>query len=241
MSNKSHVTDLIPAYALNILDADEAEGVTQHLQTCPSCREELASYQAVTGQLGFAAPDEAPSPALKKRLMKGVQKDGKTAVSSPSLTIWQQWKTAVNNAFARPAWQPALALVVIALVVSNLYLWQQLQEARQPSTFPAITLHGTESAPDASGFIAIGSSGQSGTLVVDSLPSLDDAYQYQLWLIAENEERTSGGVFSVNDDGYHTLQIAAPQQLTDYPAFGITIEPAGGSPGPTGQQVLGSS
>ena len=52
-------------------------------------------------------------------------------------------------------------------------------------------------------------------------------------------QRTSGGVFSVYDEGYGVLKIDAPEPLISYQNVGITIEPAGGSPGPTGERVLG--
>jgi len=98
-------------------------------------------------------------------------------------------------------------------------------------------LTGTEAAPGATGTIVISMAGESGTLVVDGLPSLDEAHQYQLWLIRDGQ-RTSGGVFSVNPEGYGSLWISFPANLTSYDAFGITIEPAGGSPGPTGDKVM---
>jgi len=62
-----------------------------------------------------------------------------------------------------------------------------------------VMLTGTEAAPGVTGTIVISTAGESGTLVVDGLPSLDEARQYQLWLIRDGQ-RTSGGVFSVNPD-----------------------------------------
>jgi anti-sigma-K factor RskA len=52
-------------------------------------------------------------------------------------------------------------------------------------------------------------------------------------------QRTNGGVFSVNPDGYASLELYSPLPLIQYQAIGITIEPWGGSPGPTGPKVLG--
>jgi anti-sigma-K factor RskA len=101
-----------------------------------------------------------------------------------------------------------------------------------------ITLTGTASVPGASGLIVASMDGLHGTLVVDNLPVLDKNHAYQLWLIKDGQ-RTSGGVFSVGPDGYGALWVTAPKPLLDYPNFGVTIEPAGGSPGPTGEKVLG--
>jgi anti-sigma-K factor RskA len=103
-----------------------------------------------------------------------------------------------------------------------------------------VALAGTEAAPAATGTIVISGDGEYGTLVVDGLPPLDAARQYQLWLI-EDGQRTSGGVFSVSSEGYGAMEIASPEPLSRYSAFGITVEPAGGSPGPTGDKVLGSA
>jgi len=54
-----------------------------------------------------------------------------------------------------------------------------------------------------------------------------------------NGKRTNGGVFSVDQDGYAVMEVYAPQPLSAYPQFGITVEPAGGSPAPTGEKVMG--
>jgi anti-sigma-K factor RskA len=134
----------------------------------------------------------------------------------------------------------ALALVLI-LAFSNLLLWQQLNrlQSRLPTNkLTLVTLLGTDAAPEASGLRIISADGRNGTLIVDRLAALDDAHQYQLWLIRDGK-RTNGGVFSVSQTGFGTMKITAPDSLANYPAFGITIEPYGGSPGPTGEKVLG--
>jgi anti-sigma-K factor RskA len=46
-------------------------------------------------------------------------------------------------------------------------------------------------------------------------------------------------VFSVDEEGYANLSIKSEMPLSGYDRFGITIEPFGGSLGPTGDKVLG--
>jgi len=75
-------------------------------------------------------------------------------------------------------------------------------------------------------------------LMAQNLPDLDKDHQYQLWLIRDGQ-RTSGGVFSLSDANEGRLQVFAPGSLLFYDSFGVTIEPAGGSPDPTGEKVLG--
>ncbi len=135
-----------------------------------------------------------------------------------------------------------MALIVV-LMVSNLVLLGQvstLKSAGGETALRVINLAGTSNAPQATGVIIMSKNGEQGTLVVDRLPALDPKHQYQLWLNKPGE-RDSGGVFSVDDAGYASLWVWSRDPLAEYTSFGITVEPAGGSPGPTGQKVLGGS
>ncbi len=239
MQQTEHQTiiDLIPAYALNSLDAEDAEMVAQHLVSCADCRIELAAFEGVVDALPLAAADIEPSAALKGRLMRQIPATAgsDTAVPSPSFTptIWQQLVHTLSSFAAGPRWQPAAALAVLVLLIGSFFIWQRANVS--PTQF---VLTATETAPGAQGVIEVMGNGRQATLTVTGLPELDPTNQYQLWLIQDGQ-RTSGGVFSVRADGSQTITINAPQPLPDYAAFGITIEPAGGSPGPTGERVLG--
>lgn len=146
--------------------------------------------------------------------------------------------------FAQPlglAFAVAALLLIIFMGISNLLLWQRVNElqARAPKeNMQLVRLDGTTNAPNAQGYIMVFKNETYGTLVVENAPALQAGYQYQLWLIRDGK-RTSGGVFSVTGEGYGTLEVSADQPLENYPSFGITIEPAGGSLAPTGKKVLG--
>lgn len=244
MVNQEHedVIVLIPAFALNSLDPEEVDVVRYHLAQCQTCQKELKAYEAVVDVMPLGAPMEQPAPALKNRLMAQI---GKTVpvetppseAASPDRGWRQRLNDALQSFFAGPVWRPVGALIIIALVLSNIFLWQQLDEP-DPNAWRRITLTGTDEAPLASGIIYISSDGLNGTIIVDQLPQLGQEEQYQLWLILDGQ-RTSGAVFSVDADGYRGLQIESQLPLEDYESFGITIEPAGGSPQPTGERVLG--
>jgi anti-sigma-K factor RskA len=143
----------------------------------------------------------------------------------------------------RPVWGLVSLILIVALAMSNLWLWGQLnrpQPVTEPGVMRSVALTGTEAATDATGLLVISTDGEHGTLVVEGLPDLGSEHQYQLWLIHDGQ-RTNGGVFSVDEEGYSSLTISSPQPLSSYSAVGITIEPTGGSPGPTGDRVLGST
>jgi anti-sigma-K factor RskA len=243
MNAENHVSELIPGYVLGCLDPDELAQVEAHLPGCRVCQEELDSYQAVADELPLAVPMTMPPADLKRRLMDSVAgpQSGPAKAAGPAepeLSWWQRIERALQGLLARPLWQPLALLLILALALGNLLLLRQVIELSraEPGT---ILLSGTEAAPQATGVIVLNQDASRGTLVAEGLPPLDPAQQYQLWLI-DDGQRLSGGVFSVDDDGFGTLQLSGPQSLADYAAFGITVEPAGGSPGPTGTRVLGS-
>ncbi len=242
MSAATHVTDLLAAYALDCLDEAESGVVSEHLAECADCRAALRSYQTVTDQLALAVPDAAPPSDLKARLMNRIQPARPTEPAQPRTSWWERLNALMRR--STPVWGLVGLVLIAALVVSNLWLWGRVSRPptiTEPEVFQTIRLTGTEAAPAATGLLVVSPDGEHGTLVVDSLSPLGSEQQYQLWLISEDGQRTDGGVFSVSDEGYGSLWIESPQPLSSYPAFGITIEPAGGSPGPTGDKVLGST
>jgi anti-sigma-K factor RskA len=83
----------------------------------------------------------------------------------------------------------------------------------------------------------IGTDGREGAVVVDKLPVLAETQEYQIWLIRDGEQ-ISGALMTVDEVGYGGRRVTAPLPLADYAAIDITIEPAGGSPKPTGERIL---
>jgi anti-sigma-K factor RskA len=111
---------------------------------------------------------------------------------------------------------PALGVaLVVLLAIGNILLLRQLNLTSHQTSAPmrVVALANTQDAP-----------GAVGTLIMD-----------------QNGQRSSGGVFSVNPDGYASHEILAPLPVSQYDSIGITVEPFGGSPGPTGAKVLGST
>jgi anti-sigma-K factor RskA len=229
MQDQVHVYELLPAYALHCLDAEEASRVAEHLASCAECRAELLAYQTVAGRLALGAPDTAPPAHLKNRLLAQVQAPQAAPARAPFRTRRQR---------AAMAWGLAALVLLVALVASN--LWWLLRSGGPgvgPAGMQAVAMTGTERAPQATGTLLITADGEYGTLIVDGMPALDPGLGYQLWLIRDGQ-RASGGVFAVNDEGYGVLEVSSPDPLASYSAFGVTIEPEGGSPGPTGDKVL---
>jgi anti-sigma-K factor RskA len=233
-----HVTDSIPAYALDILDEAEKQGIASHLDRCLQCQQELRAYRAVVEKLPAAVLPRDPPLRLRAAILQKVAAQEEQKRSQRR--SWWSWLTRPLN--------PAVGLIGLLLIVAlaglNVAQWQQLSHPAPTPTSVAGDFHLVKmTAPqngDASGLLVISDEGSFGTLVVDGLKALDATQQYQLWLIKDGK-RTSGGVFSVIETGYGMLKIDSPLPLNQYQSFGVTIEPSGGSPGPTGPKVLGGN
>jgi anti-sigma-K factor RskA len=236
LPHETHLQDVLPSYAIGSLDADELKRVEEHLSSCWICRNELSAFQAVADELAFAAPVAAPPADVQQRLLQRVRsarpKEGELVSHAiPARPFWER---------LLPAWGLASLILIVGLAASSFILWQrvsQLEFATTSGGMRAVPLNPTDSVPGATGFVVVSPDGEDGALVVDGLPPLGESQEYQLWLIRDGQ-RTSGAVFSTDEKSYGGTRIRAPRSLLDYSAVGITIEPAGGSPQPTGEQVL---
>lgn len=233
MQDHQEMLENIPAYALGALDADEAVRLADHIASCADCQATLLQYQETAGQLGLAAADRAVPARIKQELFSQIRTeiDAELAAEKESAG-WRGW-------FSQ---RPVLGLVSVGLVLllalGNLLLWSQVRD-QSAAPFRILHLSATEVMPDAVGLLILSADGQVGTLVTNDLSLLTEEQQYQLWLIKDGA-RTSGGVFSVSESGYAAMQVYSNRPLDAYDGFGITIEPFGGSPGPTGEKVLGA-
>jgi anti-sigma-K factor RskA len=234
--NENHILDDLPAYVLGVLNSEEHQYVETHISKCADCRKELLAYQKVTESFLSILPLHNPPAGLKSAILN--------KVSHPQIESHISLKDRfflLLRPLATPAWGGISLLLILLLGISNINLFQQTRRTVEPqSEFSVVQMVGQKSAAGASGVIVMTGDGNFGTLVVDSLPVLDTSKQYQLWLIKEGK-RTSGGVFSVMETGYGVLVVNSPQPLSIYDSFGVTVEPSGGSPNPTGSKVLGGS
>lgn len=237
MSDNAHVLDLLPALAVGSLDADEIQRVEEHLSSCVICRRESAAFENVAAKLAYGIPPVEPPSDLRDRLMERVHalRPQPQPVQAPLSRSW--WERLL------PAWGVASLLLIIALAAINLLLWQrsnQMDFFTTSAGFRAVPLLSTGAVSSATGYVLVSADGEDGALVVDGLPPLAENQQYQLWLLRDGE-RISGAVFSTDEHSYGGTRIRAPRSLLDYSTVEITVEPEGGSPQPTGVQVLGAS
>lgn len=246
--NDTHVSELIPGYALGALDVEEQILVDAHLARCPECRAELESYQPVVASLAFAANGCEPGRDLRDRVLSRIAAGPLDSTAIPGQPRRQR------SLISLPAWAlAAAATMFIGLLIWNGILQVQLMRQREHlasqtevvallalADEAGVLLQGTEAAPMAKGRLIPDPDRQGAALVVQGMPAPPPGRVYQLWLIRSDGGRDNGGLFTV-DGGRAILYVRPPASLDSYVAIGVTDEPARGSPRPTGTKVLGGS
>lgn len=66
---KGDVRELLPLYALGVLEGDELTDIEGAIERDPVLAAELATYQRTTDALAIASPPVAPPPDIKQRLL----------------------------------------------------------------------------------------------------------------------------------------------------------------------------
>lgn len=247
-----HPFDLLAGYALGSLEEDELLVVARHLPGCAVCRAEVNAFFEVADQLALSATPHTPPPGLRDRILQQVaglpaaSAVTTDAVNAPAVRpnhhapapeeVQRSRGGFFSSLFSVRSMAFAAAIMALLLVAMAALLWQQIAPTANDN-MRIVRLQGTDDAPSVQGYLMVFENEPYGTLVVEHAPALSYEQQYQLWLIKDGE-RTSGGVFSVYDDGYGVLQVEADFPLNEYTGFGVTVEPEGGSPYPTGKRVL---
>ncbi len=229
----------LAAYALGALDAEETAALEAHLQTCETCRAELAGYESVSSGLLAAMPPRPLRSAVRRNLQKTIS--GQSSRVRPRFS----WSTG----------QLVFAGLLAVLVGLNLLTISQVYSLRreQAELLAQRTADQTAIAMLAyptTKTLAFDENGVSGSVLVDkqrglvavfawNLPLAPDGKTYQMWLIDPNGDRTSGG-FITPETGYPFVMsvVHSLKPLSDFVGLGITVEPTGGSPKPTGPRIM---
>ena len=229
----------IPAYTLGALDPEDVAALEAHLRTCASCREELAAYRDTSDNLLLTFPPQKPPAALRNRLQK--QLPSAQGAARPRVR-WSFGRVAVGIALIVLLALNVLSISQVrALQRQQTQLMNQLQNGQMALVM--LSYPHTQSFPineaSLTGSLLIDTEYNNAVLILRGLPSIPDSQTYQVWLIAPNEERVSGGLLRPHNDlPFISEPIYSTQDLANFVGVGMTIEPAGGSDKPTGQPIF---
>jgi len=99
------------------------------------------------------------------------------------------------------------------------------------------SLAGLGPAPDAHGRVVWDPASLEAVLLAGGLASAPAGRAYEAWVIAEGAP-VAAGVFQADAEGRATVRLSAVEELERVRTFAVTLEPAGGTPAPTGPMVL---
>jgi hypothetical protein len=223
------IEELLAGYVLQSLsgeDAADADRVlTEHVPGCPMCRDSLADFQAITGDLALTAPAMAPPDTLLAQLRREIR-----SAPAAATTRWNLPAFAAAASF--------VALVAVAGVALSLsgrvdraerqrsLVVQALSDASAAGTTP-VGLQGEEgNRPDGAMIEVSGPQIERFTLYGERVPDPRPGDVYRVWF-------GRGGTWDfqwqfVPDGGYVGLSI--PVDTSQYDEVLITEEPAARQP-----------
>lgn len=238
--------EAIPARTIHLLNA--AERVTQNLPAIPKdtpllpARQQEPAYALARSQPVRAVQPTLPPKAPPRRFDFGWLAAAAMAVAALFI-VWidfgaqrqlVQLQTELTTRSAQ------LTELTRQLQVMQDQMLQNQQQMAFFATPPEVVpLGGTVDAPNAGGVFYQRDS--RAFVVLHGLPPLAADQTYQLWLIPAAGAPIPAGELSVHSVDVNRQQVTLPETNRAYQSYqqiGITIEPAGGSPAPTGALVL---
>lgn len=250
--------DLLAAYSVDALDTDERDAVDDHLARCRACAAELRDLLEAAGRLALALPQADLPPGAKARLLArvgGSRHAARTSwgdrlglrvprVSMAGLVAGAALVVALGTSLWAAGLQVQLneQRALVASLREPAARYERIVAVLQSPDMQIRAMQGSELAPSAMGRVYVDPDTGAGMMMVRSLPRLAEGRAYQLWCIRPNGTRESGGLLKYTDaNGNGYTLINCPGPLTTWQGFGITEEPAAGSPAPTGQRLLGGT
>lgn len=246
---------LAAAYVLDALDDDERRRFEDHLAGCSACSVDVADLREAAALLGADAPLVSPPPDMKAVVMAQIAStpqlpatDAVTAGSAEPVEPAAPSPSSIAERRRRtgpPRWvtlAAAAAVVVVAGVGAVVVLGGGDDPAPDPTE---LAIEQVRDAPDAVSVelrgdgpgavtVTYSAADDRGVIVADGLDAPDADHVYQLWAIS-GDTPTPSVVFTP-ENGASAEVIEMTFDPPD--AWAVTVEPAGGSPSPTGDIVF---
>jgi anti-sigma-K factor RskA len=224
---------LAAAYALDALDPAERAEFEAHYPSCDVCRTDVFGFRATLTEVAAANP-VAPSADVKARVMQQVAQTRQLSPLLPEgvVDLAQRRRRASFSTLAAAA-----AAVVLLVGAASFFVGRttsggeqfaaDVEQILERPDGRVVTLDG----PGSGQFKIVWSDGADQALVIaDDLPDPGPGMAYELWLIDGAGPQPLGLL-----DPASSGSVRRALTLDGTPVqWGVTIEPASGSPAPTG-------
>lgn len=256
-----HIEELLVFYALDALDEKERELVESYLEKHPDARLRVEEMIEAAAELPYSTMPLEPSPHSKERLLRRVAEYKTSRVKAQggvagrrenrperligllglvTATIAIVWVVILNSEVSRLRTEISILDDALVAQSSEIRVIHASLPQILPRTVVTVSLTGTEIQPQAHGQLIASLNSQSGVLVAADLAPLKAGRAYQVWLIRDGTA-ASAGILEVDERGRAVTVITADAVIGSFDMLGISIEPAQGSPQPTGEIVVLSS
>ncbi len=238
-------------YVLGALDDDERQPLEAHLKSCPECVRRLEEARSRVTLLALAAPPQVLSPAVRERLLRQVRPKP-IAQPAPRPSLFWRWAAvalaltllfSVYRLNALREQNRVLSERVAALEMVRKQ--REAQAARARAVLDLLTsadtvkvaLVAAEAHPVPQGK-AFYHPSKGLVFYAANLPALPSHQTYQLWLVPQQGNPISAGIFDVDAKGNGSVVLPLLPPGVAAKAFAVTVEREGGVPQPTGKKVL---
>lgn len=231
MMDRNELLDLIPAYALEALEADEKLQVEALLKTDAEAQQLLAQYQDISSHLILATPARRAPSHLQDDLRQ------RLAANRPAQGTLPAGRRI-------PIWMPLLAAAaVIAIIFGAIaYLNRNPAETlynqiKATNGYKTLSIPGTD-ATTPIGEMLVSPDGSQAVIRMTRLPALQADRTFQLWLIDERGAQSAGLFPFTQSDSTYYVAVPLAKNVLEYQAVGVSVEPSGGSTAPSTTPIV---
>ena len=265
------VRDLAALAALEALEGEEADAFAVLAASSAECQRELAVFRRVVERFPLGLDPLPPAAAVRARVLALTAPTTRSlpgpvarpssrpwiglaaaaVVAAASAAGWWMVRGERDAARVRAAAAEAAAgdarqrlqqaeLQLAAALSRGLEQERGLQRLVAYHDTRLSTLAGLPAAPEARGRVLWSASNRQAVLLAAGLPPAPEGKTYEMWVIGRGAP-VPAGVFQVGADGGAVFRLPEVAETAQATTFAVTLEPAPGTPAPTGPMVLAGS
>ena len=176
-----HEKDLLGAYVLGVLDADEHGAVASHLDDCAACRREVDDLRDLEAALGEIPPEA---------FLDGPPPDGDLLLRRTLAEVRAQ--SARRARFGRAAWALAAAAVVAIALAGGIVIGRSEPAASTPPIAAPLVGSATDARTGAAMIVTVGPAA-GWVRVHATITGVPPGSQCRLYVVAADGSREPAG------------------------------------------------
>jgi len=262
MTHEESFDALAAVYAVGALDGEDRLRFEAHLgEGCATCETALRESGETLAALAREAPRAIPPAHVKEALLRRIAESTAPtprARPAPSRLRWLAGAaaavivvSALTAGYVSARYEARLGQMAReaaaarerlrqdqASLNEQLALYRDVVDLLRDPASRIVSLQGQGPAPQAAARV-VWNDRTGGHIFVNNLEPAPSGKAYELWTIGEGAPRPAGLV-AIQPSGTGSQRIAPVAGGTPVKVFAMTLEPAEGSPDPTGPMVLAS-